>query len=256
MVVYRGALNPAAGKPGPVSLIKQSPTMSNPAFYQQEEQPDEYTQQLLQQAQQGPATIDYLKASLAKMQAQSPELAPGARVKAPDRTKTQPGNFQSFYQMLGSINDRGKSALAAEEARAAYRAMQEQQRLASMQAPSGMSVNSKGQYGSAYGNPIPSNPQANFKFAQQVAPQFGWNAQELQAWYTLGMKESGWRNTAQNPTSTAYGIGQFLNSTWKTVGMAKTSDPYLQVLAMAKYIQQRYGSPSRALAFHLKNNWY
>ncbi len=96
--------------------------------------------------------------------------------------------------------------------------------------------------------PASTHPQENFKYAQFLAGQFGWNNQtELDAWYRLGMNESGWRNTAQNPTSTAYGIGQFLNSTWAKYG-PKTSDPYLQTLYMAEYIRDRYGSPSAALA--------
>lgn len=101
-----------------------------------------------------------------------------------------------------------------------------------------------------------THPQENFKYAQFLAAQFGWNTQsELDAWYRLGMKESGWRNTAQNSHSTAFGIGQFLDSTWHNYG-PKTSDPYLQTLYMAQYIRDRYGSPSKALAFHNKHNWY
>lgn len=106
------------------------------------------------------------------------------------------------------------------------------------------------------GLPMGVNTPANFKFAQAIAPKYGWTGAELSAWYTLGMKESGWRHTAQNPHSTAYGIGQFLDKTWASYGIPKTSDPRLQVEAMARYIKARYGSPSRALAFHKRNNWY
>lgn len=106
------------------------------------------------------------------------------------------------------------------------------------------------------GNETSSKPQENFKYAQLLSGQFGWNnTSELDAWYQLGMKESGWRSTAQNPTSSAYGIGQFLDSTWKSYG-PKTPDPYLQTLYMAKYIKDRYGTPSQALAFHKSHNWY
>lgn len=198
-------------------------------------------------------TKDYIIAGLQKMagRAAPPELNPGSRVKNADTSLTQPDNFKSFYDMLGSISQRGQSMTAAAEAKAAFARAQQ-------------SANISGQYGSgspggggsgAVGN-IPSNPKANFRFAQQTAPKYGWGDSELAAWYTLGMKESGWNNNAQNPTSTAYGIGQFLNSTWGGYGIPKTSDPALQVEAMARYIKARYGSPSRALAFHNSHNWY
>ena len=65
---------------------------------------------------------------------------------------------------------------------------------------------------------------------------------------------------AQNPTSTAYGIGQFLDSTWATVGGHKTSDGYLQLQYMMKYIRQRYGSPNAAWAQYYAHpggvGWY
>jgi hypothetical protein len=98
-------------------------------------------------------------------------------------------------------------------------------------------------------------PAKNFAIAKAMAKEFGWGPLEVQAWYVLGVKESGWRNTAQNPTSTAFGIGQFLDSTWGPYG-PKTSDPTKQIRYMAMYIRDRYGKPSKALAFHLLHNWY
>lgn len=64
------------------------------------------------------------------------------------------------------------------------------------------------------------------------------------------------RNNAQNPNSTAYGLGQFLNFTWETVGCVKTDDPYTQIDCMIKYVDARYGSPEKALDFHILKNWY
>ena len=79
---------------------------------------------------------------------------------------------------------------------------------------------------------------------------------EWNAFYTIVKKESGWNPNAQNRTSTAYGLGQFLNSTWKGTGVAKTSDPNLQLDAVVNYIRSRYGTPSNALSWHLSHNWY
>jgi hypothetical protein len=68
--------------------------------------------------------------------------------------------------------------------------------------------------------------------------------------------ESNWDPDAQNPTSTAYGIAQFIDATWATTGIAKTSDPYLQIDAGLVYIDERYGTSCDAWAFHQANNWY
>ena len=69
-------------------------------------------------------------------------------------------------------------------------------------------------------------------------------------------KESGWNPNAQNPTSTAYGIPQFLNSTWASTGIAKTSDGYRQIDAGLIYIENRYGSPCGAWAHSQSTGWY
>ena len=43
--------------------------------------------------------------------------------------------------------------------------------------------------------------------------------------------ESGLNPHAQNRRSSAYGVLQFLDSTWRSTGIAKTPDPWLQVEA-------------------------
>ena len=69
-------------------------------------------------------------------------------------------------------------------------------------------------------------------------------------------KESGWNPNAQNPSSTAYGIPQFLNSTWAGTGIAKTSDGYRQIDAGLIYIDERYGSPCGAWSHSQSTGWY
>lgn len=83
-----------------------------------------------------------------------------------------------------------------------------------------------------------------------------WNESQWDAFNTLVHKESGWRCDAQNPKSTAYGIGQFLDSTWGGTGIEKTSDCNKQVDAMLIYIEDRYGNPRIALDFHISHHWY
>lgn len=83
-----------------------------------------------------------------------------------------------------------------------------------------------------------------------------WSEKEWIAFDTIIKKESGWNNEAQNPNSTAFGYGQFLNSTWKLVGCTKTADANTQIDCTIKYINKVYGSPQKALNFHITTGWY
>jgi len=109
----------------------------------------------------------------------------------------------------------------------------------------------------AAGGPVSVSAQANQATGRLMAASYGWGAgQEWTALNNIVMAESGWSNTAQNPTSTAYGIFQFLDTTWAAVGYTKTSDSVVQIAAGLAYIRQRYGDPVKAWAFHQANGWY
>jgi len=90
---------------------------------------------------------------------------------------------------------------------------------------------------------------------RQMAAQMGWGEDQWPALEELVQRESSWNPTAQNPTSTAFGLFQFLDSTWANYGQ-KTSDPAAQAQAGLSYIRDRYGSPSAALSFHDRKNYY
>lgn len=97
---------------------------------------------------------------------------------------------------------------------------------------------------------------AGVKFAARaLLNQYGWGAQ-WNALDSLLTRESSWNPLAQNPHSTAFGLFQFLNSTWGTVGGTKTSDYNLQLRYGFDYIRQRYGDPNRAWDFWQRNHWY
>lgn len=95
----------------------------------------------------------------------------------------------------------------------------------------------------------------NQELVRKAAQQFGFGNQ-WPALYKLVMAESGFRNTAQNPSSTAYGMFQFLDGTWGGVGGHKTSDPWLQAIYGMRYIKNRYNDPRGAWNFHQAHNWY
>jgi hypothetical protein len=121
----------------------------------------------------------------------------------------------------------------------------------------GATAASSGTVTAAGGNPASASAKANQATGKLMASAYGWGSgAEWTALNNLVMSESGWNNKAQNPGSTAYGIGQFLDTTWAGVGYTKTSDPITQIAAMLAYIKQRYGDPVKAWAFHQANNYY
>ncbi|MGY1637306.1 transglycosylase SLT domain-containing protein [Geodermatophilus sp. SYSU D00742] len=86
--------------------------------------------------------------------------------------------------------------------------------------------------------------------------QVGGNRTQFGCLDRLWERESGWNPRAQNPRSTAYGIPQFLDSTWAMTGIRKTSDPYRQIKAGLIYIGKRYGTPCGAWNHSQARGWY
>jgi hypothetical protein len=84
------------------------------------------------------------------------------------------------------------------------------------------------------------------------------NIEQYPCLYELWTKESNWRPKAKNKESTAMGIPQLLNSTWKNIGLKPTWDGYKQVSAGLQYLDHRYGKKGvcRAYAHHLAKGWY
>jgi|SRR5215469_11699591 len=104
-----------------------------------------------------------------------------------------------------------------------------------------------------------SSAASNQALGKMLAAKYGWSSgPEWNALVSLWNGESGWSNTAQNPTSTAYGIAQFLDSTWAGTGFGKTSDPRIQIEAGLVYIKARYGDPVTAYTKWLSRSphWY
>jgi colicin import membrane protein len=69
------------------------------------------------------------------------------------------------------------------------------------------------------------------------------------ALFELWSRESGWKDTSINYSSGACGIPQFINGC--TVG-----DHVSQINRGLVYIQNRYGTPAKAIAFHNAHHWY
>ena len=90
--------------------------------------------------------------------------------------------------------------------------------------------------------------------AKLIAAKYGWSdGAEWSALVKLWQNESGWSNTADNPSSHAYGIPQALPASKmpqpaRPPSKGGTSDAGAQISWGLDYIKTRYGSPSKALA--------
>ena len=81
-----------------------------------------------------------------------------------------------------------------------------------------------------------------------------WSHDSNLAW--IMRHESGFSPNAQNPSSSAYGLFQFLNTTWSGTGISKSADPYWQSRAGLRYVKRRYGTPAGAVSWWRSHNWY
>jgi hypothetical protein len=92
--------------------------------------------------------------------------------------------------------------------------------------------------------------------AQAMLAQRGW-ADQFGCLEKLWQRESRWDHTADNPTSSAYGIPQALpGSRMASAGPDWRTNPETQIRWGLDYIAERYGSPCAALNHSNARNWY
>jgi hypothetical protein len=111
---------------------------------------------------------------------------------------------------------------------------------------------------------LPQNPEWAMKYAKEMVSQRGWTDKDYEALMDLwGNKESGWDYKAVNASSGAAGIPQAHPKFHEAPNHPNfIQNPKWQVDWGLDYIQERYGSPSNALAFWQKNKrekgkgWY
>lgn len=73
------------------------------------------------------------------------------------------------------------------------------------------------------------------------------------------MEESNMRPHAKNKKSSAKGVGQLLESTYRNLGLKHSADPIAQVVAAIAYGGRHYGGSNafcKAWAFHQKHNYW
>ncbi|WP_407659760.1 aggregation-promoting factor C-terminal-like domain-containing protein [Kineococcus indalonis] len=93
--------------------------------------------------------------------------------------------------------------------------------------------------------------------ARALAAERGWGEQQFSCLDSLWTKESGWDHTADNPTSSAYGIPQALpGRKMATAGADWETNPVTQITWGLGYIERSYGTPCSAWAHSESHNWY
>lgn len=92
--------------------------------------------------------------------------------------------------------------------------------------------------------------KANKAMAKKYAwVGYGWKDMQWRCIDYIFTKESRFDHLAKNQQgSTAFGIGQRLKE--------RSKDPAVQILHAYKYITHRYGTPCKAMQYHLRHNNY
>ena len=84
--------------------------------------------------------------------------------------------------------------------------------------------------------------------------KYGWKTKQWRCLNTLWQRESGWKVTAGNKSSGAYGIPQALPG--KKMGKGWKTSATTQITWGLKYIDKRYDTPCAALKHQKKKHWY
>ena len=105
--------------------------------------------------------------------------------------------------------------------------------------------------------PTPTNPSESAQLGRQMMLGAGFGEDQWPCLYNLWNRESGWRTTAGNPSSGAYGIPQSLPaSKMASHGADYLTNPATQISWGLSYIKGRYGTPCGAWGHFQSKNWY
>jgi murein DD-endopeptidase MepM/ murein hydrolase activator NlpD len=92
---------------------------------------------------------------------------------------------------------------------------------------------------------------------QIMKNKYGWGAKQFSCYNDIIMRESAWKITADNPTSSAYGIPQALpGSKMASEGSDWRTNPATQIKWGLGYVKSRYGTPCEAWGFKSSHGWY
>lgn len=92
---------------------------------------------------------------------------------------------------------------------------------------------------------------------KMAADMYGWTGDQWACLDNLWQRESGWRTTAGNKSSGAYGIPQSLpGSKMAKYGDDWRTNPATQIKWGLAYVKGRYGTPCGAWSHFLDKHWY
>jgi uncharacterized protein YabE (DUF348 family) len=105
--------------------------------------------------------------------------------------------------------------------------------------------------------PTPTNPTEAQELGHQMMLAYGYGEDQWPCLYNLWMRESGWRTTAGNQSSGAYGIPQALPaSKMATVGPDYLTNAATQITWGLGYVKGRYSTPCGAWSSFQAKGWY
>ena len=105
--------------------------------------------------------------------------------------------------------------------------------------------------------PTPTNPSEAQALGKQMMLAAGFGEDQWGCLYNLWMRESGWRTTAGNVSSGAYGIPQSLPaSKMAAFGDDYLTNPRTQIAWGLNYIKGRYGTLCGAWSSFQAKGWY
>lgn len=107
-------------------------------------------------------------------------------------------------------------------------------------------------------NPVVKQTQSLMQADAKVVARELLTEQQYKCFRQLITKESHWNPKAQNPHSTAAGVGQLLDATYRNLGMKHSKEAVPQMVAALAYIGRKYGSGGPCAAWqHWKvKKWY
>jgi hypothetical protein len=92
--------------------------------------------------------------------------------------------------------------------------------------------------------------------AKEVAAEL-LTEKDFKCFNALMVRESHWKDH-KNPKSSARGVGQLLDGTYRNLGMKRSKSTVAQTVAALAYIGRKYGSggPCAAWSFWKKHSYY
>lgn len=100
--------------------------------------------------------------------------------------------------------------------------------------------------------------KTNQAFAKSyMESEYSWGEDQHSCLVDLWNRESGWKHTADNPNSSAYGIPQALpGKKMASAGADWRTNPETQIKWGLNYIDKRYKTPCGAWSAFKKKGWY